>query len=52
MNDTTKEYNGKNTDTNVVWDTLWLRRSWNLVTFQWNLVFQSGEVQGAERGEK
>ena len=32
MNNTTKEYNGKNTYTNVVCHTLWLGGSWNLVT--------------------
>ena len=32
MNDTTKEYNGKNTYTNKVCHTLQLGVSWNLVT--------------------
>ena len=32
MNDTTKEYNGKNTYTNKVCHTLRLGGSWNLVT--------------------
>ena len=32
MNDTTKEYNGKNAYTNQVCQTLQLGGSWNLVT--------------------
>ena len=32
MNDTTREYNGKNTYTNKVWNILQLGGSWNLVT--------------------
>ena len=49
MNDTTKEYNGKNAFTNQVCHTLRLRGSWNLVT----LTSRVGEgMGGGERGEK
>ena len=49
MNDTTKEYNGKNAFTNQVCHTLRLRGSWNLVT----LTSRVGEgMRGGERGEK
>ena len=47
MNDTTKEYNEKNTYTNKVWHTLQLGGSWNLVT----LTSRMGEGRD-ERGEK
>ena len=46
MNDTTKEYNGKNTYTNKVCHTLRLGGSWNLVTLN------SRVGEGGERGEK
>ena len=46
MNDTTKEYNGKNTYTNKVCHTLRLGGSWNLVTL--NLEWGRGD----EREEK
>ena len=47
MNDTTKEYNGKNTYTNKVCHTLRLGGSWNLVTLN------SRVCEGRdERGEK
>ena len=48
MNDTTKEYNGKNTYTNKVCHTLRLGGSWNLVT----LNSRVGKERGVERGEK
>ena len=35
MNDTTREYNGKNTYTDKVCHTLRLGGSWNLVTLWW-----------------
>ena len=47
MNDTTKEYNGKNTYTNnVVCNALRLGGSWNLVTLN------SRAGGGGERGER
>ena len=42
MNDTTKEYNGKNTHTNKVCHTLQLGGSWNLVTLN-SRVGERGE---------
>ena len=49
MNDTAKEYNGKNAYLNQVCHTLRLRGSWNLVT----LTSRVGEgMGGGERGEK
>ena len=48
MNDTTKEYNGKNTYTNKVCHTLRLAGSWNLVT----LNSRVGEGDGGGRGKK
>ena len=49
MNDTTKECNGKNANTNQVCHTLRLRGSWDLVT----LTSRVGEgMGGGERGEK
>ena len=48
MNDTTKEYNGKNAYTNQVCHTLQLRRSWNLVT----LTSRVGEGMGEVKEEK
>ena len=51
MNDTTKEYNGKNTYTNKVCHTLRLGGSWNLVTL--NSRVEKGGWRGrGERGEK
>ena len=47
MNDTTKEYNGKNTYINKVRHTLQLGGSWNLVTLTSRVEQRSGE-----RGEK
>ena len=49
MNDTTKEYNGNNTNTNKVCHTLLLRGSWNFVTLN-SRVRDGGRVR--ERGEK
>ena len=46
MNDTIKEYNGKNTYTNKVCHTLQLEGSWNLVTLN------SRVGEGSQRGEK
>ena len=46
MNDTIKEYNGKNTYTNKVCHTLQLGGSWYLVTLN------SRVGEGGERGEK
>ena len=46
MNDTIKEYNGKNTYTNKVCHTLRLGGSWNLVTLN------SRVGEGDQRGEK
>ena len=48
MNDTTKEYNGKNTDTNKVCDILQLGGSWNLIT----LTSRMGEGRGREEKNK
>ena len=49
MNDTAKEYNGKNAYTNQVCHTLRLGGSWNLVT----LTSRTGDRGGrGERGEK
>ena len=45
MNDTTKEYNGKNTHTNKVCHTLQLGGSWNLVTLN-SRVGERGERRG------
>ena len=44
MNDTTKEYNGKNRYTNKVCHTLQLGGSWNLVTLNFR-VGEWGEVR-------
>ena len=44
MNDTTKEYNGKNTYTNKLCHTLRLGGSWNLVTLN-SRVGEGGEVR-------
>ena len=47
MNDTTNEYNGKNTYANKVCHSLRLGMSWNLVILEWGRW-----GGGGERGEK
>ena len=51
MNDTKKEYNGKNTQTNnVLYHTIRLGRSWNFVTLNSRVV--EGEVVREEKTNK
>ena len=52
IDDTTKEYNGKNTYPNKVCHTLRLGGSRNLVTLNSRVGEGGGGGQGAERGEK
>ena len=51
MNDTTKEYNGKNTYTNKVCHTLRLGGSWNLVTLN-SRVGERGGVREEKNKQK
>ena len=51
MNDTTKEYNGKNAYTNQVSQTLQLGGSWNLVTLT-SRVGQGGRGEREEKNKK
>ena len=51
MNDTTKEYNGKNTYTNKVCHTVRLGGSWNLVTL-YSRVGEGGGGGGVKEKRK